>query len=63
MTTFEAVCIILNDIYCKINTKRIVHDPELINERICYEDAGNIVQQALSDFITAYSEGKYGEGS
>lgn len=63
MTTFEAVCMILNDVYSQIRTKRIMHDPEMINERICYENAEQIVMTALSDFITAYSEGKYGEGS
>ncbi len=39
-TTFEAVCMILNEIYSTIRTK---HN--------------------LTDFITSYAEGKYGEGS
>lgn len=62
-STFEAVCMILNEVYEKIHTKRMIHDPELINERICYEDAENIVLSALTDFISSYAEGKYGEAS
>lgn len=63
MTTFESVCIILNNIYEQIRRKRNLTEPELLNERICYEDAEQIVLKALTDFIASYSEGKYGEGS
>lgn len=63
MTTFEAVCMILNEIYSQIRTKHLLMDPECLNERICYEDAEQIVLKALTDFIASYAEGKYGEGS
>lgn len=63
MTTFEAVCIILNEVYSQIRSKRNLTDPECLNERICYEDAEQIVLKALTDFIVSYTEGKYGEGS
>ena len=54
---------ILNEIYTTIRTKRNLTEPELINERICYEDAEQIVLKALTDFIASYAEGKYGVGS
>jgi hypothetical protein len=63
MSTFEAVCVILNEVYMKIRTKRNLTDPECLNERICYEDSEQIVLKALTDFINSYAEGKYGEGS
>ena len=62
-TTFEAVCMILNEISFTIRTKHNLTEPDLLDIRIAYEDCDGIVLKALTDFITSYAEGKYGEGS
>ena len=61
-TTFEAVCMILNKIYFTIRTKHNLTELDKLDIRIAYEDCEGIVIKELTDFITSYAEGKYGEG-